>query len=603
MRYQLQQSDLLAFAERQGIETRVHGNELQFKECPYCHSSRGDRWSFSINMESGAFRCPRASCGRQGHFVELARDFDFRLQADDTGAFKSLPQIRLITSTPAEQYLLHRGIKKEVTRAYGITTTKDDSNQLIFPFYRPVTDTSGNRYNKLEFVKYRLIDYDKTKHKSKEWCESGCRPILFGMDHCDPTKNKTLVITEGQIDSLSLASAGIPNAVSVPTGARGFTWVEHCRDFVEQFDTIVVFGDHERGSITLVKEIRELFPKCKVRSVRPGDYLLEKDANDILQAYGEQALHHAVEQAEVFQPPTIKDMANVQGIALNDVPHFKTMLPKLDQTIGGFYEGQLIALTGKCGTGKSTLASMFAVAALWQDWNVLVYSGELADYEVKRWMDFQIAGEKAIKERVYTDSAGFYLDTEQEQQLADWYRHRLFIVDNLALAEKDNMDIVSEIEAAARAYDVRFVLVDNLMTAIAEGTDMYIEQSKFVKKLKLLASKLQIVILLVAHPKKTKSRELDVDEISGSGNIGNLSDTVIMLDRDTTTKDDGEKITRTLLAVKKNRATGILLQEDDRIQLRHSRKSKRLYQVGDKGICQFPFNLDTAKKEVTKLPF
>ena len=74
-------------------------------------------------------------------------------------------------------------------------------------------------------------------------------------------------------------------------------------------------------------------------------------------------------------------------------------------------------------------------------------------------------------------------------------------MDNLALAEKDNMDIIPEIEAAARAYDVRFVLVDNLMTAIAEGTDMYIEQSKFVKKLKLLASKLQIAILLVAHPK------------------------------------------------------------------------------------------------------
>ena len=53
-------------------------------------------------------------------------------------------------------------------------------------------------------------------------------------------------------------------------------------------------------------------------------------------------------------------------------------------------------------------------------------------------------------------------------------------MDNLALAEKDNMDIIPEIEAAARAYDVRFVLVDNLMTAIAEGSDMYIEQSKFV---------------------------------------------------------------------------------------------------------------------------
>lgn len=603
MRYQLQQTDLVAFATRQGIETRQKGNELQFRECPYCHSSKNDKWTFSINTVTGAYCCLRASCGAHGHFVELARDFDFKLDTMNTQAYKALPKVRLLTSTPAEEYLFGRGIKKEITRSYNITTSPNDPNQLIFPFYRRVTDASGNTYDNMEFVKYRLIDYDKAKYKSKEWCESGCKPILFGMDHCDPSKSKTLVITEGQIDSLSLASAGVPNAVSVPNGARGFTWVEHCRAFVQQFDTIVVFGDHERDSITLVKEIRELFPSHKIRTVRPDDYLLEKDANDILQNYGDQALRRAVEQAELFKPSTIREMADVEAVALNDVPHFKTMLPKLDQTIGGFYEGQLITLTGKCGTGKSTLASMFAVSALWQQWSVLVYSGELADYEVKRWIDFQIAGEKAIKERVYSDTAGYYLDKNQEQQLANWYRHRLFIVDNLALAEKDIMDIVPEIEAAVRAYDVRFVLVDNLMTAISEGNDMYIEQSKFVKKLKLLANKLHIAILLVAHPKKTKSKELNVDEISGSGNIGNLSDTVIMLDRDLKTKEDGEKTTRTLLAVQKNRATGILLQEDDRIQLRHSRKSKRLYQVGDKGICQFPFDLDAAKKEDEKLPF
>lgn len=603
MRYQLQPSDLLDFAARQGIETRTRGSELQFRECPYCHSSRGDRWSFSINLESGAYCCPRASCGQHGHFVELARDFGYPLRSAENEPFKSLPQVRLRANAPAEQYLSSRGIKKEIARTYGITTAKSDPNKLLFPFYRPVTDASGNRYNKLEFVKYRRIDYDPNRHSAKEWCERGCRPILFGMDHCDPTTNKTLVITEGQLDSLSLASAGIPNAVSVPTGARGFTWVEHCRDFVEQFDTLVVFGDHERGNITLVKEIRELFPKCKVRSVRPEDYLLEKDANDILQAYGEQALQRAVAQAELFQPPTIREVAEVRAVALNDVPHFQTLLPKLDQTIGGFYEGQLITLTGKCGTGKSTLASLFAVAALWQNWNVLVYSGELADYEVKRWMDLQIAGENAIQERMYADAKGFSLAPEQEQQLADWYRHRLFLVDNLALAEQEDHDLLSEVEAAVRAYDVRFVLVDNLMTALAEGEDLYMEQSKFVKQLKLLASKLQIVILLVAHPKKTKSKELDVEEISGSGNIGNLSDTVIMLDRVSTTKEDGEKVTRTLLAVQKNRATGILLQEDDRIQLRHSRKSKRLYQVGEAGICPFPFRLETVQKEPPTLPF
>lgn len=603
MKYQLEQQDIYHFAESIGIAVKAKGNEIKFQHCPYCRSSRQDQWTFSVNSVTGAYCCPRASCGAKGHFVEMARDFDFTLDSITPKQYKELPRVRLLTSAPAEEYLFRRGIRKEITRAYGVTTNPKDQNQLIFPFYRKATDADGQAYTRMEFVKYRLIDFDKSRHKAKEWCESGCKPILFGMDHCDPTKSRTLVITEGQIDSLSLASAGIPNAVSVPNGARGFTWVEHCKDFVAQFDTIVVFGDCERGSITLVNEIREMFPNVRIRTPRLKDYLGEKDANDILQSFGERALRTAVDKAECYQPSTILEMADVEQVNLDDVPHFKTMFPKLDQALGGFYEGQLITLTGKRGTGKSIFASMFAVAALWQEWNVLFYSGEMADYEVKRWIDFQIAGEKAIKERVYTDSSGYYLDPEQERQLSDWYRHRLFIIDNAELAEKEDADIVGEIETAVRTYGIRFVIMDNLMTAIDAGENLYIEQSRFARRLKAIARKLHLVILLVAHPRKSKSSELDSDEISGSGDVANLSDTVITLDRVVRKKDDGEKMQQTLLAVQKNRATGVLVQGDDRIPLRHSTKSKRLYQIGDSGVSAFPFNMDTAKAESAVLPF
>ena len=246
---------------------------------------------------------------------------------------------------------------------------------------------------------------------------------------------------------------------------------------------------------------------------------------------------------------------------------------------------------------------MFAVAALWQKWNVLFYSGEMADYEVKRWIDFQIAGEKAIQERVYTASTGYYLAPEQEHQLADWYRHRLFLVDNVAMEEQEHTDLTAELETAVRTYGVRFVIMDNLMTAIDAGENVYLEQSRFARKLKALARKLHIVILLVAHPKKSRASELDSDEISGSGDVANLSDTVIALDRVKQKNDDDTEYLQTLLAVQKNRATGVLVQGNDRIPLRHSRKSKRVYQMGDHGITPFPFDLSKTKAEQTVLPF
>lgn len=602
MKYEMQREDVFSFAQAMGIETKEKGNECKLQYCPRCHSSgHGDQWTFSINLVSGAFCCPRASCGYAGHFVELCRDFDYDLGLT-AAPYRELPQVKLLTTSPAAEYLFQRGIRKEITEQYNVTTSPDNPNQLIFPFYTRQSNADGMVYEKMEFVKYRLINYDPKRDGAKEWCEKDCKPILFGMNHCNPEISRTLVITEGQIDSLSVASAGIPNAVSVPNGARGFTWVQHCKSFVEQFDTIVAFGDCERGEITLVKSLRESFPNLKIRTPRKKDYLGEKDANDILRSYGEQAVRTCVEKAEQWTPCTIREMADVAPVSLDEIPHFRTMFPALDAVLGGFYAGQLITLTGKRGTGKSTFASMLAVAALWQDWKVLLYSGELADYEVKRWIDFQIAGEDAVQQKVYASNVSYYLDAAALRQIANWYRHKLYIVDNAAMAEQENCDLCTEIEQAVRAYGVQFVIVDNLMTALESEDELYRAQSKFVKRLKALAQKLQIVILLVAHPRKNNGKELDNDDISGSGDITNLSDTVISLDR--TKPEQAKEPSKTLLSVRKNRATGVLLTGSERVEILHNKRSKRLYQKESKGgVYAFPFAAEACVEEKEPLPF
>ena len=128
------------------------------------------------------------------------------------------------------------------------------------------------------------MKFEKGKSKgSKEWTEANSKPILFGMNHCN-FDNKTLVITEGQMDSLSCIEAGVENAVSVPLGALGFTWVPNCWDFLCKFDTLVVFGDHEKGHITLLDELEQRFDGI-VKHVREDDYLDCKDANELLQKH------------------------------------------------------------------------------------------------------------------------------------------------------------------------------------------------------------------------------------------------------------------------------------------------------------------------------
>ena len=76
------------------------------------------------------------------------------------------------------------------------------------------------------------------------------------------------------MDSLSVSNCGIDNAVSVPTGAKGFTWVPYCYDWiVNNFETIIVFGDYEKGQISLLEEISKRFrKKLVVKHVRENDY-------------------------------------------------------------------------------------------------------------------------------------------------------------------------------------------------------------------------------------------------------------------------------------------------------------------------------------------
>ena len=78
------------------------------------------------------------------------------------------------------------------------------------------------------------------------------------MNNCN-LENKTLILTEGQLDSLSVTECGFENAVSVPTGMNGFTWVPHCWDWVHNFEKIIVFGDLDK--IDCDKQIRIFIEK------------------------------------------------------------------------------------------------------------------------------------------------------------------------------------------------------------------------------------------------------------------------------------------------------------------------------------------------------
>ena len=100
MSYEWKTSDIFDFAHAIGADVRQKGNELFFRQCPRCHGGQGrDRDTFSINLDTGAFKCFRASCDYHGHFIELLRDFGFPLdtvrEGHEADSFRHGPMHRL----------------------------------------------------------------------------------------------------------------------------------------------------------------------------------------------------------------------------------------------------------------------------------------------------------------------------------------------------------------------------------------------------------------------------------------------------------------------------------------------------------------------------
>lgn len=560
--YDFKSKDVFDFASFIGAETKQKGNELFFKYCPQCHGGGKDKDTFSVNLQTGAFKCFRASCDYHGHFVELARDFGYKLEDEQQRKYRRLPQPKIESKPKAIEYLESRGISAEVAKRYKITTQTNNENILVFPFY----DDQGV----LQFVKYRKMNFDKRFDKNKEWCEAETMPILFGMAQCEDFTR--LVITEGQIDSLSLATCGIKNAVSVPTGALGFTWLANCWDWVNKFQEVVVFGDYENGKITLIETLEKRL-QMKVKCVRPEDYLCEKDANDILRKYGKDAIIKAVESAELRDVKYVKRLATVEAVNLRDLPKIKTGIRPLDRVCGGLLRGHVVLLSGKRGEGKSTFMSQLVAEAIEQDNAVFVYSGELPNYHFKNWLDLQIAGSNHICTTIneYNDEE-YYLTDGCVKKINAWYYDKAFIFDNSAVSDDEYEGLIKVMVDAICRYDIKLVCIDNLMTAMDgdPNTDIYRQQSAFVKKLEKIAQQYDVAIILVAHPKKSTAA-FDNDTVSGSSDITNAVSFVFNYQR---AADDDE--CDSYLMVTKNRMNGKLMTGVNAIPLYYSEKSKRI---------------------------
>ncbi|MDR4509582.1 MAG: toprim domain-containing protein [Candidatus Brocadiaceae bacterium] len=501
---------------------KTRGDEILPELCPFCHGGpKGEKYKFALNTERKVFNCMRKNeCGRTGTFRELCNHFGVTSMNDSTNRYEGKTFVPPKTQTgpvqsKSESYLTSRGFsrgtweRRKVAEHYG----KNGKPVIAMPYYEN---------GQIVLMKYRTTD-----NPSQHWREPKGKPIFWGMELCDP--EFPLVVVEGEMDALALDESGVRNAVSVPSGASDLSCIEHCWEWLEKFRSIILWVDNDKAG-------KDLFSKLIIKLGQFRCYAVEspyKDANECLLAEGAESVKKAVELAKEVPFAGIDRLADAEIIDFSRIERVCSGFKKLDATLGGFRMGELSVWTGINSSGKSVLLSQILVEAIDQGVSVFAYSGELTIPLFKSWVHLQMAGpNNLISEFDHTEREYIgVVSGEVAGRLEQWYRDRFYVYN--AYTAKEPQQLLSLCEIAARRYNCKVFLIDNLMTTNLEGSkgdNFYLAQSMFVGRFVDFAKRHMVHVHLVAHPRKTEGR-LNKMDIAGSGNITDRADNVIALHR------------------------------------------------------------------------
>lgn len=210
-----------------------------------------------------------------------------------------------------------------------------------------------------------------------------------------------------------------------------------------------------------------------------------------------------------------------------------TGLLELDQRIVGLAKGEITLVSGLRASAKSTLLSQICLDAIDHGFNALFYSGELKDRRFARWIIQQASGpDHVIQSKKYPNM--YYPDNEAEKSIIKWMGNRFYLYDNTY--GNNFLNIATNLQAAIKAYQSDIVVIDNMsildLTDITSDrqADKWDRQRNFVELLKNLAIQCNCHILFVAHPRKALGF-LRLDDVGGSGSLGNLVDNAIIVHR------------------------------------------------------------------------
>lgn len=492
--------------------------------CPECQKgarrNKKDK-SLSVNLDEGLYNCHY--CGFSGSISSQKEYYNYtkmekKVYRKPTWRNNTNLSDKLIRYLEEERALSQVTIRKmNISEGMHYIPAKEkECNTIQFPYY-----LKGELIN----IKYRTGD--------KSWAiESGCELILYNID--STIGQKDVIVTEGEFDCISFVESGYSSVVSVPNGANGTAYLDnYIEEYFDDKETIYIAVDTDTKGILLRDELVRRFgiERCKV--VAYGDGC--KDANEHLKKYGQRSLRQRIESAEditiegVFSLADMRQQVDMlfekglqKGLTIGH-DHFDNLI--------SFETGRLCVITGIPSHGKSEFVDEIVTRL-----NIR-YEMKFAYFSPENFPLPYLISKLASKFTGKRFGSEFMKRSEYEQVC----RH---IDDNFFYIYPDEDFTVDTILDRAKYLvkkrGIKGLVIDPynaIEHQIPAGMSETNYISRLLGKLTTFAREKNVLVFLVAHPKKMEFKNdkpvcPNLYDISGSANFYNKADFGLTVFRD-----------------------------------------------------------------------
>lgn len=548
--------------------SKQYGNKriIGDSACPTCSAAGRDRTGNHLqhweNTETGE---QWVYCGRDGFYekIEEGNRSDWegvRHEHRELTDAEREAALAEVLELPMME-LKSRGIRRDVAERYGVRVGLSSTNrEPISHFYPKEKD------GVVVAFKVRSLD---PKYFYAVGSGSGCD--FFGMSQArlgDVYSGK-LFVFEDELSAMSGYQALVdsskstykPACVSLPDGAgSAASAFARNRQFVENFQDIVICMDNDEAGDDAVNKIRAMYPNIKIARIPKGvkkDGGPIKDANDLVMEGRSLELNNCLRfNAAKESPAGSVTVAECLEDALKK-PEWGLTYPweGLTELTFGLRYGEVIAVGGGVGGGKTLLAHELSAHL------INVHHEKVGAFMLEETVGNTIKNIAGKSANIPFHRPDAEFDPELLKSEALKYDGHLFLYRNFGQNDWD--DIKRCMRFWVVEHGVKFIFLDNITALVSHlsATEINTEVAKIAVELAGLCNELNFTCFVFSHlnPPKTGAPHEEggaVQEVQFTGSRGLMRFSQLILGFERNKQADGDAKNLSIIRVLKDRNFG-----------------------------------------------